>query len=360
MIDKIVSRAPARVCLFGDHQDYLNLPIIATTIDRTIEVSAIRNNSRYFKIFKKDLGEQDNINIDNEIDQNETDFLKIAIRVLRDYNCIPDKGYDIIISSNIPINSGLSSSSALIIAWINFLLNTFSTHKVSAELLAEISYRIEVIEIGNSGGKMDQYTISFGKTIFLDTLEDKVTPYDHDLCDMIIGVSNQQKDTEGLLKKLKTNALISIDLVKKKFPKFDIYNPLSYDLEKFLIELDEELRPYFRAAIGNYMITLNAQNEFNKSFLNIEKISKLMSEHHSFLKNDLKITTPEIDLMIDIADKNGSLASKIVGSGGGGSIVCLSNNKETSTKILNKFNEIGVKEAFIAKRGSGPKIIINE
>ena len=53
MIDKIVSRAPARVCLFGDHQDYLSLPIIATTIDRTIEVNAIRNNSRYFKIFKK-------------------------------------------------------------------------------------------------------------------------------------------------------------------------------------------------------------------------------------------------------------------------------------------------------------------
>jgi len=176
MIDKIVSKAPARVCLFGDHQDYLSLPIIATTIDRTIEVSAIRNNSRYFKIFKKDLGEQDEINIDNEINPNETDFLKIAIRVLRDYNCIPDKGYDIIISSNIPINSGLSSSSALIIAWINFLLNTFSTHKVSAEILAEISYRVEVIEIGNSGGKMDQYTISFGKTIFLDTLKDKVTP----------------------------------------------------------------------------------------------------------------------------------------------------------------------------------------
>ena len=359
MIDKIVSRAPARVCLFGDHQDYLSLPIIATTIDRTIEVSAIRNNSRYFKIFKKDLGEQDDINIDNEINPNETDFLKIAIRVLRDYNCIPDKGYDIIISSNIPINSGLSSSSALIIAWINFLLNTFSTHKVSAELLAEISYRVEVIEIGNSGGKMDQYTISFGKTIFLDTLKDKVNPYDHDLCDMIIGVSNQQKDTEGLLKKLKTNALTSIDLVKKKFPKFDIYNPLSYDLEKFLIELDEEHRPYFGSK-KRKAEQRNAQNEFNKSFLNIEKISKLMSEHHSFLKNDLKITTPEIDLMIDIANKNGSLASKIVGSGGGGSIVCLSNNKETSAKILNKFNEIGVKEAFIAKRGSGPKIIINE
>ena len=305
MIDKIVSRAPARVCLFGDHQDYLSLPIIATTIDRTIEVNAIRNNSRYFKIFKKDLGEQDEINIDNEINPNETDFLKIAIRVLRDYNCIPDNGYDIIISSNIPINSGLSSSSALIVAWVNFLLTTFTNKKVTSEILAEISYRIEVKEIGGSGGKMDQYTISYGQTIFLDTLKDKIITYDHELCDMIIGVSNQAKDTQGLLKKLKTNAMLSIDLIKKKFPNFDIYDSSSFDLEKCLSELDKNSRPYFRAAIGNYRITLNAKKEFEKPSLNIERISKLMNNHHDFLKNDLKITTPEIDHMIDIAKKMG-------------------------------------------------------
>ena len=39
MIDKIVSQAPARVCLFGDHQDYLRLPIIATTINNSISVN---------------------------------------------------------------------------------------------------------------------------------------------------------------------------------------------------------------------------------------------------------------------------------------------------------------------------------
>ena len=30
MQNKIISKAPGRVCLFGDHQDYLGLPIIAT------------------------------------------------------------------------------------------------------------------------------------------------------------------------------------------------------------------------------------------------------------------------------------------------------------------------------------------
>jgi len=356
MIDKIVSRAPARVCLFGDHQDYLSLPIIATTIDRTIEVSAIRNNSRYFKIFKKDLGEQDDINIDNEINPNETDFLKIAIRVLRDYNCIPDKGYDIIISSNIPINSGLSSSSALIIAWINFLLNTFSTHKVSAELLAEISYRVEVIEIGNSGGKMDQYTISFGKTIFLDTLKDKVNPYDHDLCDMIIGVSNKPKDTQGLLRKLKENAQKSIDIVKDKVPSFNLYDKENINKSSYLDILDDDLKPYFKAAVGNYRVTEDAKKEFSKLKLDINKISNLMNTHHNYLKNELKITTPEIDKMIDVSKKNGAIGSKIVGSGGGGSIVSLSTNSNTSNKIVSELKRIGVKDVFIAKKGKGPEI----
>ena len=360
MINKIISKANARVCLFGDHQDYLNLPIIATTINRNIEVSAKNNHSRYLKIFKKDLGEYDQINIDSDIDKNETDLLKIALRVLKDYSCFPDKGYDIIISSNIPINSGLSSSSALIVAWVNFLITTFTNKEVTSEVLAEISYRIEVTEMGGSGGKMDQYTISYGKTISLDTLKDKVITYNHELCDMIIGVSNQAKDTQGLLKKLKTNALLSIDLVKKKFPNFDIYDASSFDLEKCLSELDKNIQPYFRAAIGNYRITLNAQKEFNKPSLNIERISKLMNDHHNHLKNDLKITIPEIDHMIDIAKQNGSLASKIVGSGGGGSIVCLSNDKNISLKIIEEFNKIGVKEAFIANKGSAPKTFLNE
>ena len=200
MLNKIISKAPGRVCLFGDHQDYLGLPIIATSIDKEITIEAKKNNTDEFKIFKKDLKIYDSIDLKKDIRLDEKDFLKIALRVLKKYNCIPNQGYDIEIKSEIPINSGLSSSSALIVAWVNFLLTSFSDRSISSELLAELSYEIEVIEMSGSGGKMDQYTIANGKTIFLDTKTNEVETFDHNLCDMIVGVSSKPKDTQGLLK----------------------------------------------------------------------------------------------------------------------------------------------------------------
>ena len=36
--------APARICFFGDHQDYLNLPVIAGTINRFIHIEGKKIN----------------------------------------------------------------------------------------------------------------------------------------------------------------------------------------------------------------------------------------------------------------------------------------------------------------------------
>lgn len=356
MYKKVVSKAPGRVCLFGDHQDYLGLPIIATTINNEIIIQAEKNSSNEFKIYKKDLGLTDIITLNNEFDKDERDFLKIALNVMKDYDCIPKSGYDITITSTIPINSGLSSSSALIVAWVNFLLTTFTNYEITPNLLAEIAYRIEVLEIDGSGGKMDQYTIANGKTIYLDTVTNDIKPFNHKLCDMVIGVSNQGKDTQGLLRSLKESASKSIQVVNSHIKDFSLKNIKNIDLEECLKFLDESLKPYFRAAVGNYKTTIDAKNEFQKENLNIEKIGDLMNIHHNFLKNDLKITTPEIDNMIDIAREFGSLGTKIVGSGGGGSIVCLSNDRSASSKIVNELKGYGVKDAFIANQGKGPTI----
>ena len=63
--------------------------------------------------------------------------------------------------------------------------------------------------------------------------------------------------------------------------------------------------------------------------------------------------------MIDICNSMGAYGSKIVGSGGGGSIVAIF-DKNISDSVVSKLKENGAKDAFIASQSNGPEIKANE
>ena len=94
MQNKIISKAPGRVCLFGDHQDYLGLPIIATTIDKEITIEAIKNNTQEFKIFKKDLDINDSISLNQNTGSDEKDLKNKIIKFREDELHHKDIAYD--------------------------------------------------------------------------------------------------------------------------------------------------------------------------------------------------------------------------------------------------------------------------
>ena len=124
-------KAPGRVCLFGEHQDYLGYPVIACAIDRHIYLEANENGSEYFNIQMPDLNKERSISIHEEFPElQKRDYFASGLRVLRRKGIVPTKGYDIKIYGDIPINSGLSSSSALCTAWVSFLIKAFSKDQV--------------------------------------------------------------------------------------------------------------------------------------------------------------------------------------------------------------------------------------
>ena len=101
------------------------------------------------------------------------DHFASALRVVRRYGCVPDRGFDVLLKSTIPINAGVSSSSAIVVAWIHFLLKAFGANRsITNEFIGQLAYEAEVIEHNSPGGKMDQYTISLGNIVFLNTTED--------------------------------------------------------------------------------------------------------------------------------------------------------------------------------------------
>ena len=356
-MNKILSTAPGRICLFGDHQDYLKLPVIACAINRFINIEATPNEKSVFDFNLLDLNKKTQIDFKSDFNNiTKGDFLRTALKVVRKIDCIPDMGYDIEIKSNIPINAGLSSSSALTLGWIQFLLEAFgSNQKPTPNLLAYLAYETEVLEQGSSGGKMDQYTIGLGNLIYLDTKNDAVTSFEKPLNNLVIGVSGVSKDTFGTLSFLKSNAWEAIDKVTQIIPKFKISKAKVEDQDRYLNLLDERQKPFLYAAINNHAITQKAKVELQNEHPDLRKLGEMMNEHHYILKEYLKITPPRIDKMIKNALNAGAFGAKIVGSGGGGCIVAIA-TPENEQEVINALLEAGAIDAFSAKITVGANI----
>ena len=96
-----------------------------------------------------DLASERIINISEGFEMLEPqDYFGSAIRVLRRYGCTPSKGYSITLKSNIPINAGVSSSSALVVAWVYFLLKAFGCDRpITSQLKIMVNLKISPISL---------------------------------------------------------------------------------------------------------------------------------------------------------------------------------------------------------------------
>lgn len=349
-------QTPARICLFGDHQDYLGLPIIACAINKYMTFDGKKNDKTYFEIAMPDIQEVRIIQLNDDFEGivGTHDFLLSGLRVVKRYGCIPSEGFTVTLTSDIPINAGVSSSSALNVGWIHFLLKTFGCHQeITPELIAQLAYEAEVVEHNSPGGKMDQYTIALGNTIYLETGQ-KTTfqSLGSKLKGLILAESGISKETIGTLKNTRVLAEKAIKKVTQHHPSFAIEKATLSEISNYNTVLEAELQPYFYAAVANHSITQQALIEFQKEVPNELLFGTLMSQHHNILREQLQVSHPKIDTMLEAAIEAGAYGGKIVGSGGGGCAVVLA-PKEKEDAIIQAFLQAGAKAAYPVSISNG-------
>ena len=352
-------QAPGRVCLFGDHQDYLGLPVIACAIDRYFLLRATANEEKTLRIVMPDINKERTILLDDIKTLNvEGDHLMAGLKVMANQGCNFNKGYDIEFRSEVPINAGVSSSSAMMVAWIYFIWKAFGNgQEIHAEIIGQWAYEAEVVEQNSPGGKMDQYTIALGSLIHIDT----GTAFAYQLLGrsldgMILGESGLPKETLGVLRDLRGKAVKAIEAAKKVEESFDLVTAKMQDVKKIGKAVPVHLQTYFDAAIGNHLITQSALEILQSEVIDYPRLGKLMSDHHIILRDQLKITTPLIDAMILAALDAGAYGAKIVGSGGGGSIVALA-PMDSLYAVVNAILSVGAKDAYPINVSTGTKEI---
>ena len=116
-------KAPARICLFGEHQDYLNYPVIAMAISKYIYLEASRISDQQFIIELPNINDELEIQLNNKVLEynSKRDYLRSGYNQFLRKGVRFNKGYSIKITGDIPINAGAASSSAFVVAWLSFL-----------------------------------------------------------------------------------------------------------------------------------------------------------------------------------------------------------------------------------------------
>ena len=321
MIQELKVSTPGRVCLFGEHQDYLNLPIIACAISLRVHIEGNKRSDKIIDIKLPDINERETFSLDFPLKYGkERDYFKSALNVLNRKGFTFSGGIDCSVKGEIPINAGTSSSSALIIAWVNFLAQMSDQAKqLNPEEIAYFAYEAEVLEFTEPGGIMDQYSTAIGGIIFLESYpEVKVERINANLGAFVLGDSGEPKDTKYILARVKNQIQDVSKELQKKHSEFSLQTIKADDLDHYAQELNHEQLLLLKGTIKNREITWRAKNLLTKSSLDRKEIGKLLTEHQNVLRDILKISTPKIDRMIDSAIKAGAYGAKINGSGGGG------------------------------------------
>lgn len=308
-----VASAPGRVCLFGEHQDYFEWPVVASAISLRAEIRCESRNDRLVRLHLLDLDQVFEWNLEDLPSPKSREYWLSALHVAHREGWLPKRGWNAWVTSAIPQKAGASSSSALTAAWCAAVAH-LGGKALDPQWNALATWRAEVQWFDEPGGMMDQVACSLGGTLHVE-----FSPAFHPQSlanpggNWLLFDSNEPKETIEILLRAKARRLQLLDewgvSLGSHWPKDLPARPDHW------IEQDHALMD---ATIGNKRVSERGADALAQSGVDLRALGALLNEHHHWLSKGIGVSTGRIDSILLDAMTLGALGGKINGSGGGG------------------------------------------
>ncbi|WP_055601417.1 galactokinase [Streptomyces aureus] len=320
--------APGRVNLIGEYTDFNDGFVLPLALPHTTVAAVARRDDGVLRLHSAD--------IDGGIVQLAVDSLEPlsgggwaaypagVVWALREAGH-PVTGADVHLTSTVPTGAGLSSSAALEVVTALALNDLFGLG-ISRPELARIAQRAENAFVGVPCGVMDQMASACaeeGHALHLDTrdLSYRQVPFDlareglrllvvdtrvkHALGDG--AYAERRAGCEAGARALGARALRDVSVAQLP--------------EALALLSDEAVLRYVR-----HVVTDNARVERTIALLDAgdtRGVGPVLTEGHASLRDDLRVSCPELDLVVEVANAAGALGARMTGGGFGGSAVVL-------------------------------------
>ncbi|MEQ9365001.1 MAG: galactokinase family protein [Leptospirales bacterium] len=372
----ITAAAPGRICLFGEHQDYLGLPVIAMAVDREFRIEFTPSAAtREFTIHTPDLADRppQGLDIAAPRPRSDDDYCWGVGQTLLEEGFEFPRGGDAVFRSNIPFRAGCSSSSAMSAAWMRLLLE-IGEHPRRAEYLndpervAYLVYKGEKEIFQGAGGMMDQYSCYLGGLLYVypaaypgapAVANDRAFGVEQLKLDpggIILIDSGQPKDTQGILASVGDRARAAVASAAEHVADFRLSTITRDRYEAEQAAVPEPARSIVRDHLINRDLCQEGITMLRSGELHPERLGAMLNEEHRILSQTLGIATPLIDEIQQICNSAGALGGKINGSGGGGTLFCYAPDPESQKKVTSVLDERGICY-FPVRKSDGARIL---
>ena len=321
---EISSSANGRVNLLGEHLDYNGGAVLPLQIDKCVKIYLSDNNTNEKIVIKsKQYDEKIIINHNLAKQENWSDFVVGACKIISDKFGIKISSINFVIDSDLPIGIGLSSSAAITVATLRALITKYNI-EISNEELVSLALRVESDFVNVGGGMMDQFTSIYGSTseiLYLDTATNDFE---------LITLNENYKFL--IIDSGESRILANSEFNSRKILCENVANKLSLNYLCELSDLDEKLTKKLtmeEIKIAKHVVYENIRvHKGKKSLLSndYDLFGKLMTESHMSLKNNYEVSTANLDTLVNLCNSFGALGSKLTGAGFGGAIVSLIKN----------------------------------
>jgi galactokinase len=344
---EVISEAPGRVNLIGEHIDYSEGFVLPFAIaDRTYAAIASRSDGlvriashqRKEKIFS--------IDIHDVKPGSKGEWEKYVLGVI--WSLGITNGVDILVDGNVPAGAGLSSSAALECSVAVALNQLFALNKTLQEL-ARATQKAENDYVGVPCGIMDQ-SVSLmahaGAALLLDCrdLSTESVPFsvaDAGLELLIIdtqahhalvdgGYAERRASCESVAAKLHIPSMRNLTLEVLTAHRSEVSDIEFIRARHAVTEI---------ARVQEAVVALRASD--------FAELGKLINESHNSLRDDYAVSCPELDVAVEASLSAGALGARMVGGGFGGSAIALiqaDNLVKTREAVTLAFESHGFKK----------------
>ena len=360
------ARAPGRVNLIGEHIDYHDLPVFPMAIQRQAYLAFRCRDDGFVRIrsVREDFEEVE-FEIGPEITASPSghwgNYLTAPANELGRRFAI-SRGFDGVLVSDIPIASGLSSSSALVNA-VGLALAHVNRVMIETLPFADMMADAERYT-GTRGGGMDQVISLGGRARHAARIEFSPLKIRHILVPeswrfvtansgvraeksgYAMSAYNARRDESEHALRIVTNTALERGLIRSQVTGYR--NLLEILGEDLAIEIAEAVLEGTRLQRFRHVITEAVRVGKAIDLMvseDIQAFGSLMDASHRSLRVDYEVSSVELDELVVVCREAGAAGARLTGAGFGGSVIMVTEQDKVD-EVLE-----GLSQGYYGPRG---------